>query len=342
MSTPEPIAVRAAAPAVLDLPPAHLELTWRPLHVGDAAALHVLVEAAEAADHAPQRTSAPEVEEMFEGSWKDLQQDTLGGFDAGGTLRAYAMVEVRPGDSSSVRAFLTGGVHPDWRGRGLGRAVLTWAEGRGRQKLAESGKDLPARLATYVDEQSRDHRRLYAAAGFSPIRWYTDMRRDLSVEVPRLSPPRGVRVVRWTAELDEDTRAAHNAAFADHWGSEPQTAESWRHDVHFAPAWSFLALDRSAAEPVVVGYLLSGRYEQDWAAQGYTCGYTNLLGVRPQWRGQGIAGALLTRAMGAYRRSRMQYACLGVDTANPTGAQGLYARLGYEATHGSVLYSVEI
>lgn len=342
MSTPEPIAFRADAPAVLDLPPAHLELTWRPLQLRDADAILALLRAVEEADHAPQRTSAPEVAELFEGSWRDPHRDSLGGYDAKGELRAYAFVEVRPGDIRTVRAFLSGGVHPDWRGRGLGRAVLAWTEGRGRQKLAESGKELPARLATFVDEQARDHRRLYAAAGFSPIRWYTDMRRDLSVEIPRLRPPRGVQVVRWSPELDDATRLAHNTTFADHWGSEPQTAESWRHEAHFAPGWSFLALDRAATEPTVVGYLLSSRYEQDWAAQGYTAGYTDLLGVRQEWRGQGLAAALLARAMHTYRRSRMQYACLGVDTANPTGAHGLYSRLDYRATHGSVLYSVEI
>lgn len=343
MSQTEPITVRADPPTVLDVPPAHLELVWRPLQAKDAPAVFTLIESIESADKAPQRHSADEIVEMFEGSWKDLEADTLGGFDHAGVLRAYAFVEVRPGDSTTVRAFLTGGVDPSWRGRGLGRAVLAWMEGRGRQKLAESGKDLPARLATYVDEQARDQRRLYAAAGFSPIRWYTDMRRDLSLELPDLRPPSGVRVVPWSQELDEAVRLAHNEAFADHWGSEPHSAEAWRHDVHFAPAWSFVALDSSAsAEPAVVGYLLSGKYPQDWAVQGYTCGYTNLLGVRADWRGKGLAGALLVRAMRAYRRSRMEFACLGVDTANPTGAHGLYAQLGYEPTHGSVLYSVEL
>lgn len=341
MSTP--IADRADAPTALDLPPAHLELSWRALQVRDADALYALISAVEAADRAPARTSRAEVGEIFDGAWKDLQRDSIGGFDERGVLRAYAVVEVRPGDARTVRAFLTGGVDPAWRGRGLGRAVLAWMEGRGRQKLVETGKDLPARLAAYVEEGARDQRRLYAAAGFSPIRWYTDMRRDLALPIPASRTPHGIRVVRWSAELDEATRLAHNDAFVDHWGTEPQTAESWaRHDAHFAPSWSFLALDASASEPYVVGYLLSGRYEQDWEAQGFTCGYTNLLGVRREWRGRGLAGLLLARAMQAYKRSRMAYACLGVDTANPTGAHGLYARMGYEPTHGSVLYSVEI
>ena len=339
----EPIAERADAPGVLDLPPAHLELAWRALQIADAPALFGLIQAIEAADNPPQRESYEEVVELFEGSWKDLERDSLGGFDVHGTLRAYAVVEVRPGDTRTVRAFLRGAVHPDWRGRGLGRAVLTWMEGRGRQKLAESGKDLPARLATFVEERARDQRRLYAAAGFSPIRWYTQMRRDLSRPLPEVDAPQGVRVVPWSVELDEQVRLAHNETFADHWGSEPQTPETWKqHGSHFVPRWSFVALDSSEGQDEVAGYLLSGRYEQDWPVLGYTCGYTDLLGVRQAWRGKSVAVALLASAMSAYRADGMEYACLSVDTANPTGAYGLYEKLGYEATHGEVLYSVEI
>jgi GNAT superfamily N-acetyltransferase len=342
VSTSVPISVRADPPAVLELPPAHLELDWRPLQPKDAASLHTLVQAIDVVDGSPQRESLAEIEDLLQTEWRDLERDTLGGFDSTGAMRAYAIVDVRPGDSRTVRAFLRGGVHPQWRGRGLGRAVLTWMEGRGRQKLAESGKDLPARLATYVEERARDQRRLYAAAGFSPIRWYTDMRRDLRAPLPHLSAPEHLSVVPWSADLDEEVRLAHNEAFADHWGSEPHTPETWKHDPHFAPGWSFVALDTSSGTPEVAGYLISGRYEQDWPVLGYTCGYTELLGVRAAWRGQGVAAGLLVGAMAAYRADGMQYACLGVDTANPSGAHGLYERLGYEATHGQVLYSVEL
>ena len=343
MSVTRSIVERADAPPVAEVPPAHLELTWRPLQKRDAEPLFELIEAIETADKSQERHSAREVAEMFEGDWKDLEKDTLGGYDDHGVLRAYAFVEVRPGDRHTIRAFLHGGVHPGFRGRGVGRAVLTWAEGRGRQKLAESGKDLPARLAAYVDERARDHRRLYAAAGFSPVRWYTTMRRDLREPLPEPELPPGVRIVPWSEELDDQVRLAHNEAFADHWGSEPQTPQSWRQQqAHFMPTWSFVALDESGPQPQVAGYALSGRYEQDWEALGYTCGFTNLLGVRPAWRGRGLAVGLLAAVMAAYRTDGMAYACLGVDTANPSGAHGLYQRLGYEPTHGEVLYSVEL
>ena len=339
MSTTEPLAVRADAPAVLDVPPAHLELAWRPLQLRDAAALHELMDAVAVADDARERLSAEEVTELLTGPDLDLTSDSLGGFDDPAALRAYALVEVRSGPDL-VRAILHGAVHPDWRFRGIGRAVLSWMEGRGRQRLAASDADLPARLAVMVEESARDQRRLYAAAGFSPVRWYTTMRRGLHAPLPECAPPDDVRVVAYSDDLDEPVRLAHNEAFADHWGSQPMSREAWaHHDAHFAADWSYVALDRAGE---VAGYLISGRYPQDWTALGYTCGFTDLLGVRRPWRGRGVAAALLTTAMAAYRDAGMAYATLRVDTANPTGAVGLYERLGYEPAYGYVMYSVEI
>lgn len=343
MSTTEPIEVRADPPAVLDVPPAHLELAWRPLQLRDATALHALIQAIDSVDRATERHSHAEVVEMLTGSGKDLARDSLGGFDETGAMRAYALVEVRPDDARVVRAQLRGGVDPFWRGRGIGRAILAWMEGRGRQKLAESGKDLPARLAVMVEEKARDHRRLYAAAGFSPIRWYTTMRRDLSAPLPEVQTPPGIVIEPWREEVDDAVRQAHNEAFADHWGSEPQSPDSWtEHQAHFAPEWSLVAIDEAGEGREVAGYLLSARYEHDWPALGYSCGYTDVLGVRRPWRSNGLAALLLVRAMAGYRESGMDYACLRVDTANPSGAVGLYERLGYEPTYGHVLYSVEI
>lgn len=338
-----PLAERAAPPAALPHPPVHLELTWRPLTTADVPAVTRLVLASQEADGAPYRTSEAEIAASMEGPWRDLEADTLGGFDDTGELRACAFVEVRPGDTRTVRAFLRGTVHPGWRRRGVGRALLRWMEGRGRQKLAESGKDLPARLAVYVDEDAKDHRRLCAAAGFSPVRWYVTMRRDLRGPLPAQVEPEGVEIVPWTPELDEAVRVAHNEAFADHWGSEPSTPETWKgHLTHHAADWSFVALDRTRIGDAVVGYLMSGRYEHDWEPVGYTFGYVDLLGVTRPWRGRRLGTALLARAMAAYRASGMEHAVLAVDTENPSGARGMYARLGFEPIHGEVLYTVEI
>ncbi|MBE7700619.1 GNAT family N-acetyltransferase [Oerskovia sp. Sa1BUA8] len=354
-----PIAERAAPPAEVPVPQVD-GLTWRPLAVADAPALFRLVSAVEEHDQHPFRTSLEETEEIFEGDWRDLPRDTLVGLDADGEPRAYASVDTRPGDTTVVRAFVQGAVHPQWRGRAVGRQVLAWSTARARQLLAASGKELPARIAGYVQDDDAPERRLFEAAGFTATRFYSTLRRDLSLPVPEVTLGEGLRVVPWTPELDEATRLAHNDAFRDHWGSEPATPESWVHGRSmFAPEWSVLVVDDTPATstgpdgvaprastgpdgPVVAGYLLSGRYEQDWPVAGYSSGYTETLGVRRDYRGRKIAVALLSAGMAAYKAGGVEYAELDVDTENPSGAHGLYASLGYEKKDGSRMYSIEL
>jgi ribosomal protein S18 acetylase RimI-like enzyme len=340
--TPTPIAERAAAPDVLPEPdPAATGLTWRPLSRADVPALAVLVARVEEADAQPFRTSEVEVEEWFDGDWKDPVADSRVGVDADGALRAWVTTEAPPGDVRTVRVHVSGGVDPGLRGRGVGSALVAWGTARARQKLAASGKDVPGRIAAYLEDHREDARALYVAAGYTPIRYYTDMRRDLAQPLPEVRAPEGVRIVPWSDELDDAVRLAHNEAFADHWGSEPRTPESWQVGrAMFAPQWSHVAVDEATGE--VAGYTVAGRYEQDWPVAGYTSGYTELLGVRRAWRGRGVSVALLEAAMRSFRADGMEYAELDVDTANPSGAHGLYARLGYEVTHGSVLYSIEL
>jgi ribosomal protein S18 acetylase RimI-like enzyme len=312
-------------------------------------------------------TAPAEIDELFGAPVFDAAADTLVGLDADGVMRAHAWVERYPTTGVSLlRASVAGGVHPDRRGEGIGTELLSWATGRARQALAELGGDpevagLPGRIAAHIGDTDPEERRgLLRAAGYQPVRYYANLRRDLSLPVPviGLEPP--LRLVPWTDALEDATRLARNDAFRDHWGSQPRTAESWRaYRSAFAPQWSFVVIDESVhyegseqeqpgdatvppGTPYVVGLHRAERYEHDWESQGYTAGYTGLLGVRRAYRGRRIAAALLAHAMHVYAADGMQYAELDVDTDNPTGAPALYARLGYTKNDGSTQYTIEL
>ncbi|HEX7399660.1 MAG TPA: GNAT family N-acetyltransferase, partial [Candidatus Limnocylindrales bacterium] len=139
----------------------------------------------------------------------------------------------------------------------------------------------------------------------------------------------GVRIVPYDAAFAELVRDAHNAAFADHWSSEPVRAEDWERDFvgepHFRADLSFVAL----AGDEVAGYSVNYCSEADWAVSDVRDAWIGQLGVRRAWRGRGLATALLVRSMEAFRAAGMEAASLGVDAENPTGAVGLYERLGF-------------
>lgn len=338
-------------------PSPDLGLTWRPLTPADVPAWLGLQGAIEAADGATEHFDADDLlEELTVGSHKNAERDSLVGLDADGVPRAFGLNDLLPGDSLR-RAYLFGGVHPQWRGRGIGRELLRWQRDQSRwawsqQEREGTGDPLPWRVLVSHPERLEANSALARRLGFEPVRWFHDMVRELTTEgapaVPEVEVPAPLRLTAWTAELDEAVRLAHNEAFAGHWGSQPRTAEAWQQfgigHKNARRDWSFVVLDPSLEEdghPAVAAYTLSNAYTQDWQAQGYTQGWTGLLGVRPRWRGRRLAPALLAAALRAFAADGMAKAGLDVDTGNASGALRLYEGMGYRVEHTSVTWAVE-
>jgi ribosomal protein S18 acetylase RimI-like enzyme len=179
----------------------------------------------------------------------------------------------------------------------------------------------------------------FTERGFAPLRHFLELRRDLSAGLPPMRAAGGVVLAPYDNARDEALRDAHNDAFLDQWGSEVRDRASWERwftgSRHYRPDLSVIALDGND----IVGYALSMVFPDDAAARGYTEAWTSHLGVRRPWRGRGVATALLTTAIHAYAAAGYEYASLDVDAENPSGALGLYRRLGYETVRDVVSYA---
>ena len=57
-------------------------------------------------------------------------------------------------------------------------------------------------------------------------------------------------------------------------------------------------------------------------------GYVGAIGVRPAWRGKGLAKALLRRTFAEFWRRGITRVTLDVDSQNETGAVRVYERVG--------------
>jgi ribosomal protein S18 acetylase RimI-like enzyme len=173
--------------------------------------------------------------------------------------------------------------------------------------------------------------RLLGRSGYTPVRWWNTMRLDLADPPAQAARelPGGLRVVPFDPRYDDAVRRAHNEAFAGHWGSSERDAGEWAQwftgQRAFSAATSHLALDGDE----VAGYLLAYHWAAEEAATGVREAYIGQLGTRSTWRGRGVATALLGRALAASREAGFQRASLDVDTANATGALGLYERFGF-------------
>lgn len=317
-------------------------LDWRPIRRSDADELSGLLTAIEHLDEPSERHSIDELYEQLDQVDTAPERNSLIGRDSGGTAVAYGWNHPLLSDVDPRRVHLTGGIHPGWRRQGIGHALFAWQLARARRWHTETVRPGfgPLQVICAVDTKLTGVRALYQSAGLEPVRWFADMLLIFDGPPTSYPAPPGIRLVPLRRKLFEAVRQAHNEAFADHWGSQPIDSTRWAEQLGRSASrisWSWVALEETNSE--VVGYATNSVYEQDWHSQGFSEGWTDRLGVRPGWRGRGIAKALLSASMRSFAEAGLDAAGLGVDTDGPTGAFGLYESLGYRATDTTVMYA---
>lgn len=303
-------------------------LTARPLTADDLPAAAELLAAAEPTDDTGEHLDADDLAEWWVNDLVDLPRDSRAVCAADGALVGVAVVMSMGGVREDHRVLLEGRVHPGWRGRGIGRALLDWQLARGEEVHRRDHPELPGRLTVSVYPGMGTLAALVRRAGFTAERWYADMERPLTA-LPEVPAVPGVELVPYAAERDDEVRRAHNAAFTDHHGSAERDETAWRAWFTgmraFRPELSVLAL----VDGAVTGYVLTYVYDADTRATGLQQAHLGQLGVLRAARGRGIASAAIVAALQAGAAAGCDTAGLQVDTENPTGAFGLYQRLGF-------------
>jgi mycothiol synthase len=264
------------------------------------------------------------------------------GRDLSGRLLAYGWNHPQPDDVGPRRVHAQGGVHPSSRGRGAGHTVLGWQLEAARQWHRRTWTEDagPLWVVAYADEEQSAQRSLYERFEMAPLRWYADMLRTFTDPPPTHEDPPGIRIVPLNRKRFEAVRLAHNEAFADHWGSREVDQAGWEEQLtrpQSRLSWSWVALAEETSE--VVGYATNAAYEDDWPDLGFSEGWTDRLGVRPAWRGRGIAPALLVASMRSFADAGLEAAGIGVDSDSPNRAFEMYEELGYRSTHTVVMYA---
>jgi predicted N-acetyltransferase YhbS len=290
------------SPAALDDLVLPGSLSARPAAVGDVAAITTLIAACEAAVDGVAEIHPDDISVLFDPGRPDPGEIVV--VEDGSAIVAWA-------DCFGERAEVD--VHPEWQGRGIGRALLAWTEARAR----DAGR---SRVRQTVTDANVAAARLFRASGYANGGASWILQQELGDEPPAVELPVGITI---RPCRPADARAVHRLiddAFNEWPGREPVDFEHWAPHViahgSFAPDLSRLAFD----DAELVGAALAFAYE------GGDEGWVQQLATKSTHRDRGIARALLQSAFAGFHAAGWR-AC-GLSTDSRTGALTLYERVG--------------
>lgn len=300
--------------------------TLRPVVMDDLHAAIALFNACSVA----QIGKAAIEETEFGTDWKmpyfDLKTDTRVVLDADGKIVGYVAVWDRV---PHVRISAQVRVHPEYTGQRIGAYLSRWAEARALQAVPKAPAGARVVLEQNVYSTDAAARESLSQQGYRLVRHYFGM----AVEMDRLPPepvvPLGITIRHF--HRDREARAFVHAildAFADHWGYVEQPFEeeyaTWSTAMDEDPAFDETLWFVAIAGGEMVGFAQG----YDICAEGPDVGAVELLGVRRQWRRQGIALALLQHSFRELYRRGKTTVTVGVDAQSLTGALHLYEKAG--------------
>ena len=234
-----------------------------------------------------------------------------------------------------VKLRADGYVHPDFKARGIGTALLRVAEKRAREHLSLAAPGTGVVLHSMMDNRDPAGHELHRNEGYRPLRYHWRMEIVLDGPPAEAKLPPGIELRPFIKGVhDVAVWQAQNGAWRDHWGSHDVTLEEWQRsrfdDPEYDPTLWAIAWDGDQ----VAGLSLN-RYRMG-------IGWIRTLGVRRAWRKRGLGEALLRHSFAEFYKRGTTTIGLGVDAQNPTGATRLYQKAGMYTASEFVTYEKEL
>jgi mycothiol synthase len=275
----------------------------RPFDEGDAAAVAALVNRDEEAFYnRPGRVTGADI--LMYGTYAKEQWV----YEEDGRIVAASEYGVH-GDSATIHGFVAD------KGRGIGTQIAQRGEEFARAHAM-------AKVHANFAEPDTAARRLFESRGYREVRRFWEMVIELTEEPTVPALPDGLMLDELHEGEERAFYDATNDAFQDHWEWHPRPFDEWmkmrrgRHRDERGPVW-FLIRDGDELAAVI---------RNDANVQGG--GHVGVVGVRPGWRGKGLAKVLLYRTFLEFWRRGTLRVSLEVDSQNDSGAVQLYEHVG--------------
>ena len=159
----------------------------------DFARMAELINVCNRADGLDERTTAEEMRNNYTHLDNcDLDRDLLVA-EMDGEMIAYTRVWwAEETETERIIAYHIGNLHPEWRRKGIGNAMLAWNQQRLREKVADLDK--PKIFRSFFDEGQPGDKALLQQHGYQAERFFFEMKRDLSQPIPEPVLPAGLEI----------------------------------------------------------------------------------------------------------------------------------------------------
>ncbi len=228
-------------------------------------------------------------------------------------------------------------VLPEWRHHGIGSALLEDGERRAREQARQHASGLPTVFGSWANDRQQARMAVLQNHGYEAVRWFFDMTRPLSEPIPDVPLPDGLEVRPVALETVRPVWDADTEAFLDHWGgfdASDEQLQRWITRPTFDPSLWVVAYD---GDEVAAGVINAIDPEEN-SALGVNRGWLHSVFTRRPWRKRGLARALIARSLVLLRERGVEQGILGVDADNPTGALGLYEKIGFTVAERSTAW----
>lgn len=317
-------------------------LTWRPLTTADAKASADLLNVIETVDKIGENYTEEDTLTELIDPYADLERASLAAFD-GEVMVGYMKVQYKPSAEKVHRVVMDGGVHPDYRRRGVGTVLAEAGVAAAKVVHALHHPTLKLVIDVHKCEHIAGVAELVGSLGFAPTRYYHRMEHPLGDAIPDMAIPDGLRVEAWSEQNDEDFRLVRNESFQDIWGAVPMPVDLWQNKITnqtFRPTVSFLLRDVASGAPA--GMLVTMYWEADTEATGVRDAHFMIIGTRREYRRRGVAGALIGHALRAAEEQGYDRASLRVDSENPFVTFGVFQKAGFTTKMRYVRWALEV
>lgn len=233
-----------------------------------------------------------------------------------------------------------GCVAPEWRRKGIGKAMLQWLENRSRVIAAEHAPNRPKFFEVNAHQFEIGKMIMLEKNKYHVSRYFFKMLRPSLENIPNFTLPTGLEIRPIQPDHFRKIWDADIEAMGDHWGITHKTEEHYQawlnNNAIFQPHLWQVAWDKATNQ--IVGQVRSFILHDENKKYSRKRGYTEFISVRRSWRKRGVARALIARSLEILSEHGMTESTLGVDTLNPNDAVSLYEACGFRAIERNTIY----